>query len=65
MASLQATWVRLLTAPGLALQALSAREPDHGMVEVALVALKKVLAADAAMTALEATRGIAGSDLLG
>jgi hypothetical protein len=38
--------VRFLMAPGLALQRLSTREPDDSMVEVAIVALKRVLRMD-------------------
>jgi uncharacterized protein YqhQ len=38
--------VRLLAAPGLAIQSLSTREPDQDMIEVAIVALKRVIAAD-------------------
>jgi uncharacterized protein YqhQ len=37
-------WVRLLFKPGLALQALTTREPEPAQVEVALAALKSVLA---------------------
>ncbi len=40
--------VRLLAAPGLAIQRLSTREPDDDMVEVAIVALRETIAADAA-----------------
>ena len=39
--------VRLMAAPGLALQRFSTREPDDDMVEVAIVALREVMAADA------------------
>ncbi|MCL4858872.1 MAG: DUF1385 domain-containing protein, partial [Caldilineaceae bacterium] len=38
--------MRLLIAPGLALQKLTTREPDDGMIECAIIALKPVLAAD-------------------
>jgi uncharacterized protein YqhQ len=38
--------VRLLAAPGLAIQRLSTREPDRDMIEVAIVALKRVISAD-------------------
>lgn len=37
-------WVRWLFKPGLALQALTTREPEPAQVEVALAALKEVLA---------------------
>lgn len=39
-------WVKLLLAPGLALQALTTRQPEERQVEVALAALKEALAAD-------------------
>lgn len=39
-------WVRVLIAPGLALQRLTTREPDEKMLECAIAALKPVLAAD-------------------
>ena len=38
--------VRALMAPSMALQRLTTREPDESMVEVAIAALKPVLAAD-------------------
>lgn len=38
--------VRALIAPGLLLQRLTTREPDEGMLECAIAALKPVLAAD-------------------
>lgn len=38
--------VRLLVTPSLALQRLTTREPEDGMVEAAIVALKRVLVAD-------------------
>jgi len=37
-------WMRVLIAPNLALQRLTTREPDDGMLEVAIMALKAVLA---------------------
>jgi uncharacterized protein YqhQ len=40
--------VRAFLLPGLALQALTTRQPDDGQVEVATVALKEALAADGA-----------------
>ena len=36
-------WVRALAAPNLALQRLTTREPEDGMLEVAIEALKAVL----------------------
>ncbi len=42
----QWAWVRALTAPGLALQRLTTREPEPAMLECAIAALKPVLAAD-------------------
>ena len=42
-------WMRVLTAPNLALQRLTTREPDDGMLEVAIAALKAVLASEGAL----------------
>ena len=42
--------VRLLLTPSLALQRLTTREPEDGMVEAALVAFKRVLVADELLT---------------
>ena len=42
------TLVRGLFAPGLATQYLTTREPDHGQIEVALVALRAVVEAEEA-----------------
>jgi uncharacterized protein YqhQ len=39
-------WMRVLVAPNLALQRLTTREPDDGMLEVAIAALKAVLASE-------------------
>lgn len=39
-------WMRVLTAPNLALQRLTTREPDDGMLEVAIAALQAVLSAE-------------------
>lgn len=39
-------WMRLVLAPGLALQKLTTREPDDSMIEVAIVALRRVLQDD-------------------
>jgi hypothetical protein len=38
--------INLMLKPGLALQRLTTREPDGTMLEVAITALKRVLAAD-------------------
>lgn len=38
--------VKVMVAPGMALQRLTTREPDDDMVQVAIVALKRVLALD-------------------
>jgi uncharacterized protein YqhQ len=45
-ARVERPWVRVLIAPGLALQRLTTREPDETMLECAIAALKPVLAAD-------------------
>jgi len=39
-------WMRALVFPGLMMQRLTTREPDDGMIEVAIVALKRVLQED-------------------
>lgn len=39
-------WMRVLTAPNLALQRLTTRQPDDGMLEVAVAALKAVLTSE-------------------
>jgi uncharacterized protein YqhQ len=39
-------WARILVAPGLAMQKLTTREPEDAMVEVAIVALTRVLQED-------------------
>jgi uncharacterized protein YqhQ len=39
-------WMRVLTAPNLALQRLTTRDPDDGMLEVAIAALKAVLTSE-------------------
>lgn len=46
--------VRALLQPSLALQRLTTREPDDGMVEAAIVAFKRVLVADELLTLEEA-----------
>ncbi len=38
--------MRWLTRPNLALQSLTTREPDREMIEVAITALQRVLAAE-------------------
>jgi uncharacterized protein YqhQ len=40
-------WVRALMAPGLALQRLTTREPDHSQLAVAIAALRSVLEVEA------------------
>ena len=56
------TWVRWLIAPSLALQRLTTREPDDGMIEVAIAALLPVLAADNALPAQYDTALAGGID---
>ena len=41
-----AWWMRALLFPGLLVQKLTTREPDDGMIEVAILALKRVLEND-------------------
>lgn len=45
--------VRVLIAPSMALQHLTTRDPDDSMLEVAIVALKRVLLADGRLSAQE------------
>jgi uncharacterized protein YqhQ len=47
-------WIRALMAPGLAVQALTTREPDLDQIEVAIKALEPVLAAEEPHTVAEA-----------
>ncbi len=44
----QSPIVRVVAAPNLALQSLTTREPDRSMLEVAIIALKRVLEMEAA-----------------
>lgn len=46
-------WMRLVTLPGLFLQRLTTREPDDGMVEVAIAALKRLLLEEGITTTAE------------
>jgi len=46
--------IRILIAPNLALQHLTTRQPDAGMLEVAIAALERVLAAEFADRAVPA-----------
>ncbi len=61
--------MRLLIAPGLALQKMTTREPEDGMVECAIAALKPVLLADGRVipgessTAAEEARAVAGEPI--
>lgn len=54
--------MRALVAPGLALQRMTTREPDDGMIECAIAALEPVLAADGieARAAITSPRIFAG-----
>jgi uncharacterized protein YqhQ len=45
--------MRVIMAPGLALQKLTTREPDDGMIECAIVALEPVLVSDAVPVQVE------------
>lgn len=55
-AHLENRLVRVLIAPSMALQRLTTRTPDDGMLEVAIVSLKRVLAAEEAIVLDEVTR---------
>jgi uncharacterized protein YqhQ len=47
-------WMRALLAPGLAMQRLTTREPDDGMLEVAIAALERVLEEDGRLAPADA-----------
>src|SRR4051812_47481859 len=49
-------WARALMAPGLQLQRLTTREPDHDQLAVAIAALEAVLAVENPLEASEAER---------
>jgi len=51
-------WVRAVMAPGLALQRLTTREPDHSQLAVAIAALRAVLD-------VEERDRLTGADLVG
>ncbi len=53
--------MRLLIAPGLALQKMTTREPEDGMVECAITALKPVLVADGRLAAIDDAAASAAS----
>lgn len=55
----QRSWVRSLVAPTLAMQRLTTEPPDDSMLEVAIVALSRVLAADGIAVAAAAIPGSA------
>jgi uncharacterized protein YqhQ len=48
-------FIRLITKPNLALQRLTTREPDMGMLEVGITAFKQVLAYEGGETVVEGT----------
>lgn len=53
------TLIRLITKPNLALQHLTTREPDRGMLEVAIVAFERMLAYEQSSLQSEETAEIA------
>jgi uncharacterized protein YqhQ len=56
-------FIRLITKPNLALQGLTTREPDRGMLEVAITAFEQVLAFEQGLqTVTDATHIVAGHD---
>jgi uncharacterized protein YqhQ len=54
-------FMRLLIAPGLALQRLTTREPDDSMIECAITALQPVLAADGIVVTSDKPVSVASS----
>lgn len=49
-------FIRLITKPNLALQSLTTREPDEGMLEVAITAFEHVLAFEQGLEVVDETR---------
>ena len=49
-------WARILMSPGLQLQRLTTREPDHAQLAVAIAALEAVLAVEDPLEASDAER---------
>ncbi len=60
LAKTQSPWVYPLKAPGLALQRLTTREPDDGMIECAIAAFNKVLKMDADPAECESAFAVGG-----
>lgn len=58
-------WMRILLAPSMALQRLTTRPPTDDMLDVAAVALRRVLAADARLPASTLTDGAVRADQKG
>lgn len=54
-------FIRLITKPNLALQRLTTREPDNGMLEVAITAFKQVIGYEAGEPVFEGTQVIAAN----
>jgi uncharacterized protein YqhQ len=57
--------VKLILAPGLALQRITTREPDDAMLEVAIAAFKSVLATDAVIARAEVGSAVISVDQTG
>ena len=58
-------WVRIILAPGLALQRVTTRPPDDAMLEVAIAAFKRVLVSDAVIAEAELDAKVVSVDRLG
>lgn len=54
-------FIRLITKPNLALQRLTTREPEMGMLEVAITAFEQVVAFEEGETVIEGTHTVASS----
>lgn len=57
--------VRVILAPGLALQGITTRTPEDGMLEVAIAAFKRVLATDDVISEMELDPSIIAVDTMG
>jgi uncharacterized protein YqhQ len=54
----QSWWMRVLLYPGLLMQRLTTREPDDDMIEVAIVALTRVLQEDGQLVSGDAVTAV-------
>jgi len=58
-------FVRMMLAPGLALQSVTTRQPDDAMMEVSIAAFKRVLATDGVISEFELDPNVVAVDTAG